>query len=169
MNSSIQRIWIGTSGRSNPASVAIRMKPRNATWVEIRKTRPFWTLSTIRRPSPRPYMSVANESSPRTRSAASWRNRRPAAHRDGDVGPVERRRVVDTVAGHRDGPSRLAGEPDEALLLVRRRPGDHLERRQLALPGVRRSSVASSAPATIALASSPAAAAIAAAVPDGRR
>ena len=51
--------------------VEMRMNPRKATWVETTNTRPFWTLSTIRRPSASPNMSVANESSPRTRSDAS--------------------------------------------------------------------------------------------------
>ena len=49
----------------------MRMNPSSATWVETMKTRPFWTLATIRRPSRSPYIRVANESSPRTRSEAS--------------------------------------------------------------------------------------------------
>ena len=72
MNSSIHRIWSGRrTWRSATKIVDTRMKPRNATWVETTKIRPFWTLSTIRRPSARPNIRVANESSPRTRSEAS--------------------------------------------------------------------------------------------------
>ena len=104
MNSSSHRIWRGSSGWDIPARVAMRMKPSSATWVETRKTRPFWTLATIRRPSRSPYMSVANESSPRTRSDASLGHGRPTAHRHRDVGVLERRRVVDAVAGDGDGP-----------------------------------------------------------------
>ncbi len=62
---------MGSSGWPKPAIVAMRMNPSSATWVETRKTRPFWTLATIRRPSRRPYIRVTNESSPRTRSEAS--------------------------------------------------------------------------------------------------
>ena len=54
MNSSSHRTWIGRSAWLNPAIVAMRMKPSRATWVDSRKTRPFWTLSTIRRPSSMP-------------------------------------------------------------------------------------------------------------------
>ena len=70
MNSSSHRICSGSSGSENPASVAMSRKPSNATWVETRKTRPFWTLAMIRRPSRMAKPRVAKESSLSTRSDA---------------------------------------------------------------------------------------------------
>ena len=92
----------------------MRMKPRRATWVETRKTRPFWTLSTIRRPSRRPYISVANESSPSTRSDASRATAVPLPMATATSARVERRRVVDAVAGDRDDPAVRAGDAGRA-------------------------------------------------------
>ena len=55
----------------------------------------------------------------------------PGPHRHRDVGAMERRGVVDAVAGDRHGPARVARQADQPLLLVGRRPGDDLEARQL--------------------------------------
>jgi hypothetical protein len=44
MKNSIHRIWSGRRGRLIPANVATSTYPNSATWVDRRKTRPFWTL-----------------------------------------------------------------------------------------------------------------------------
>ena len=54
----------------------------------------------------------------------------PGTHRHGHVGAVEGGGVVDAVAGDRDRPTRGPGEAHQALLLLGRRAGDHLEIRQ---------------------------------------
>ena len=108
-------------------------------------------------------MSVANESSPRTRSDASRGDGGAAAHRHGDVGAVERRGVVHAVAGDGDDPVVGARGAHEPALLLGRRAGDDVERRQLAGEPVV-VPAASSSPVTMRSASRPASPAIVAAV-----
>ena len=132
MNSSIHRIWSGSrTWRSATKIVEMRMKPRNATWVETTKTRPFWTLSTIRRPSARPYISVANESSPSTRSDASRATAVPLPIATATSAPWSAGRVVHPVAGDRHDPVVGARRAHEAQLLLRRRAGDDVQVGQL--------------------------------------
>ena len=53
------------------------------------------------------------------------RRRRAVAHRDADVGVLQRERVVDTVARHRDDVAARLQRADDRALLVRRDPAEH--------------------------------------------
>ena len=59
-------------------------------------------------------------------------NGRPAAHRDGNIGGVERGSVIDPVSRDRHEATGLASHLDEPALLVRRRAGDDPELREVA-------------------------------------
>ena len=81
-------------------------------------------LAVTRRPSATTPGIVENLPSSSTSCATAGR-RRARAHRDADVGVLQRQRVVDAVAGHRDDvPARLQ-RLDHRPLLVRRHPTEH--------------------------------------------
>ncbi len=131
MNSSIHRICSGSSGWPKPYRVAMRMKPRNATWVEMRKIRPFWTLSTMRRPSAQSVHQGRERVVAEDEVGGLLGDPGPGPHGDGDVGAMQGRRVVDAVAGDRHGPAGGPGDADQPLLLLRRRSGHDLESPEL--------------------------------------
>ena len=164
MNSSSHRIWSGSSGWPKPYDVAMRMKPSNATWVESRKTRPFWTLSTIRRPSRQPVHQGRERVVPEDEVGGLLGHPGPGAHRDRDVGTVQRRGVVHAVARDRHGPAQARGRSGRGAPSGRawsaRRPAG----RRARTPADRRPSAASSSPTTTRSRSRPAAAAMAPAV-----
>ena len=110
----------------------MRMKPSRATWVETRKTRPFWTLSTIRRPSRRPYIRVANESSPSTRSAASRATAVPLPIATATSARWSAGASLTPSPVTATDPAGVARDPDEPLLLLGRRAGDDVQVGQLA-------------------------------------
>ena len=79
-----------------------------------------------------------------------------AAHGDADVRRLERRRVVDAVAGHRDDLAVRLERVDDAQLLLGHDPREHRRGCARARPAPSSLSVSSSSPVTTSSASSPA-------------
>src|SRR5258708_3153157 len=107
------------------------MKPSRATCVDVMNTRPLRTLSTIRRPSRIAKSSVANESSPRTRSEAPFATAVPLPIATPTSACSRAGAVVETVTGDGAGavgPPRRVAEPQ---LQLGEGPRDRVERRQL--------------------------------------
>ena len=81
-------------------------------------------FAKIPRPSRIALTIVAKLSSARIMSAASLRDVGAGdAHRDADVGGLQRRRVVHAVAGHRDDPTVRVQRLDDPQLVLRRDAG----------------------------------------------
>ena len=57
------------------------------------------------------------------------RHLRAAAHRDADVGLLQRGGIVHGVAGHGDDLTRLLHQPGQAELVLRRDPPEHVQLR----------------------------------------
>ena len=94
-------------------------------------------LSWIRRPVRTAWAIAPKSSSTRTSDAASRATSVPRfAHRDPDVGGLERGRVVDAVAGHADDLAAGAQGADDAQLVGGHGPGDDVGRGQAVGEGV---------------------------------
>ena len=115
------------------------------------------------RPSSTALMIVEKLSSLRIMTAARLATSVPAAHRDPDVGLLQRGRVVDAVAGHGDDLALAAEHVHQADLVLRGDAGDHADIGDPRPSPRRRSSRANSAP-LITVPSMPSWRAIAAAV-----
>ena len=82
-------------------------------------------LTKVARPCSMPATMVAKWSSSSTRSAASRATSVPdPAHGDADVGLVQRRAVVDAVAGHGHDVTAGPQRPGDPQLVLGRHPGD---------------------------------------------
>ncbi len=165
MKNSIHRIWSGISTwRSTMKIVEMRMKPRNATWVETMNTRPFWTLSTMRRPSAQPEHQRRERVVAQHEIGGLAGDRCAAAHRHGDIGAMEGRCVVHAVARSRRRSVRVRARPDEAFASARGVERATTCSSASSAASRASSQAASSSPVTTRSASRPASRAIAAAV-----
>ena len=82
-------------------------------------------LAMTRRPSATTPGSVAKLAVEQHDLRDGARRRRAVAHGDADVGVLQRERVVDAVAGHRDDVAPRLQRADHRPLLVRRDPAEH--------------------------------------------
>ena len=103
MNSSIHRIWRGKEDLAlDDEDVEMKMKPRNATWVDSQEDQALLHVvhdaPALREPEHQGRERVVAEDEVRRFPGDGG----ATAHRHGDVGAVERRRVVHTVAGDGD-------------------------------------------------------------------
>ncbi len=96
-------------------STALGRKPSSATWVETRKTSPFWTLATMCRPSRRANVRVAKESSPGTRSEAPLAAAVPLPTARGDASRLRHRPRHPTRYEHLEAIPERASQWDVAV------------------------------------------------------
>ena len=82
-------------------------------------------LAMTRRPSATTPGSVENSPFKSTSCATARRRRGTGAHGHTDVGVLQRQRVVDAVAGHRDHVTLRLERADHGALLLRRDPAEH--------------------------------------------